>query len=284
MQSPASSIVKSLSAITTKGSGLPNRYVLHAPEKWGKSSFGAQAPKPVFVQSKGETGLDPLISAGLIKETAHFPESQSWDEFLAYIRALRDEDHEYKTLVIDTINGAERLCHEFVCERDFENNWSDKGFASYQKGPEVALSEWRVLLALLDEIRTQKRMTVFALCHTKVGKYQNPHGPDYDRFLPDMDRRTWALTAKWTDVILFGNFEDTVTAVRENKKTGEQKGKGVGGNVRLVYTEKSAAYDAGNRIGLPPEIEMGSSAAEGWRNFIEAIKSGRSTQEATDAQ
>jgi hypothetical protein len=43
----------------------------------------------------------------------------SWEEPLAAIRALIDQDHAYKSLVIDTLNGAERLCHEHVCARDF---------------------------------------------------------------------------------------------------------------------------------------------------------------------
>jgi hypothetical protein len=261
--------------ITSAGSNLPRRYILHAPEKFGKTSFAAQTPKPIFIQSRGETGLDPLIDSGQINPTAHFPEANGWLEFLGCVDALLTEDHDMKTAVIDTINGAERLCHEFICARDFGNDWGDKGFASYQKGPEVALSEWRSFLGMLDRLRVERRMTIFGLCHTKVANYKNPCGPDYDRYQPDMDRRTWALTAKWSDVILFGNFEDSVTAIKENKKTGEQKGKGVGGRDRILYTEKTAAYDAGNRIGLPGEIEMGNSPQEGWAKFLVALKKGR---------
>lgn len=264
-----------LSDVTTKGSGLPNRYILHASEKWGKTSFAAQTPKPIFVQSKGETGLDPLIDAGLVKDTAHFPEAQTWGELLDCVRVLLNDEHDYKTLAIDTLNGAERLCHEHVCLRDFGGDWGERGFASYQKGPEVSLSEWRLFLGLLDELRTKKKMTVFCLCHTKVAPYRNPSGPDYDRFQPDMDKRTWALTAKWSDVILFGHFEDAVTAVKENKKTGEQKGKGQGGDTRIMHTQKSAAWDAGNRLGLAAEIEMGGSAAEAWANFKAAVAAGK---------
>lgn len=272
--------------ITSAGSNLPRRYILHAPEKFGKTSFAAQTPKPIFVQSRGETGLDPLIDSGQIGPTAHFPESGDWLEFLGCIEALLTEDHDMKTLVIDTINGAERLCHEFICAREFGGDWGDKGFASYQKGPEVSLPEWRTLLTMLDRLRVERRMTIFGLCHTKVANYKNPSGPDYDRFQPDMDKRTWALTAKWSDVILFGNFEDSVTAIKENKKTGEQKGKGVGGRDRLIYTQKTAAYDAGNRLGLPEEIDMGDSAVEAWANFMAAVKSGRIKQqeEANNAQ
>lgn len=267
----------SLASIIKTGNGLPNRYVMHAVEGFGKTSFAAQCPKPIFIQSRGETGIQTLIDANRIKETPYFPEAQNWMQFLGCIETLIEEPHEYRTLAIDTLNGAERLCHEHVCMRDFSGDWSDKGFASYQKGPEVALSEWRLFLSLLDRLRTQKRMTIFILCHTKVAPFRNPLGADFDRYQPDVDKRTWSLTSKWCDAILFCNFDAAVSAIRENKKTGEQKGKGSGGKIRMMYTEHDAAYDAKNRLGLAPEIDMGESAAEAFKNFMEAVKAGRET-------
>jgi hypothetical protein len=202
----------------------------------------------------------------------------TWLDLIGYVRTLIDEPHDFKTLVLDTLNGGERLCHEHVCHTDFADDWSDKGFASYQKGPEVALGQWRLLLSSLDELRAKRKMTIFALCHTKVVKFANPLGADYDRFQPDLDKRTWSLTAKWSDAIFFANFETQVAAVKTNKKTGDEKGKGVGGKVRVLYTERDAAYDAKNRLGLPSEIEMGETAAEAWTNFVAALKAGRQTE------
>jgi hypothetical protein len=270
------SIKPSLSSITSRGGGLPNRYIIHAVEGFGKTSFGAQFPKPIFLETRGETGLETLIDAGQLAEVPHFPEVPTWEELLGNLDALLSEEHDYKTLNVDAVNGAERLCHEFVCHRDFEDNWGDKGFASYQKGPEVALSEWRLFLSKLDRLRVERKMTIVCLCHTKVAAFRNPEGADYDRYQPDIDKRTWSLTAKWADVVLFGNFDTTVTAVKENKKTGEQKGKGAGGQSRVMYTQRHAAYDAKNRLGLPPDIDMGSSVAEGFANFVTALKAGRS--------
>lgn len=250
---------------------------MHAVEGFGKTSIAAQCPKPIFIQSRGETGLQTLIDANRIQETPSFPECQSWLNLLGCIETLIIDPHDYKTLALDTLNGAERLAHEHVCRTDFNDDWSDKGFASYQKGPEVALAQWRQLLALLDRLRLERKMTIFILCHTKVAPFRNPLGADYDRYQPDLDKRTWSLTAKWADAVLFGNFETSVSAVRENRKTGEQKGKGVGGKIRILYTERDAAYDAKNRLGLPAEIDMGESAKEAWANFIAAIKAGRGT-------
>lgn len=261
----------SLADVTAKSSGLPNRYILHGVEGWGKTSFGAYTPSPIFIQTKGETGLDSLINASRIPEVPHFPEVQTWEELLSAIDTLNTDDHQFKTLVIDTLNGAERLCHEFVCQRDYNGEWGKQGFTSFQQGYDVSLGEWRRLLQELDRLRETKRMSILLLSHTKVQPFKNPEGADYDRYQPDMHHKTWGLSHKWADAVLFGNFETFVSA-----KDPEKKGKATSSRARFAYTERHAAYDAKNRMGLPEEIDMGGSGQEAWGNFVQALKAARS--------
>lgn len=277
----ASARKPTLSEIITTGNKLPNRIVLHAVEGWGKTSFAAQIPGALFLQTRGETGLETLIDAGRLPETPHMPEVQSMPELLSIIDMLTREEHSYKALVIDVVNGAERLCHEEVCRRDFNGDWTDRGFMGYMRGYEVSLADWTHFLTCLDTLRSARRMGIMLLCHTKVATFKNPEGPDYDRYQPDMHQKTWALTNKWSDVILFGNFETTVTGGSTGDAAKQsRKGKGAGGNQRLLYTERCAAYDAKNRLGLPSEIEMGSSAEEGWNNYRHAVAQARQGKEA----
>lgn len=269
--------------IQTKGNGLPNRYVLHGREGWGKTSFAAMMPNPLFLQTRGETGLETLINAGQLPEVPHLPEIMSWQELLDVLQWVRESEHSYKTLAIDALNGAERLCHEHVCHRDFSDDWTDKGFMGYMRGFEVSLADWRLFLGLLDSIRIERRMTIMLLCHTKVTTFKNPEGADFDRYQPDMSPKTWSLTHKWADVVMFGNFETIVGSVNENKKTGAQKGKGIS-QTRLLLTENHAAYDAKNRLGLAPEIEMGNSPAEAWKAFKDAVIAGRQNTAAVSSE
>lgn len=261
--------------ISMAGSGLPNRYVIHGVEGWGKTSLAANMPKPIFIQTRGETGLETLIDARQISNTAHFPEISQWDDLIAALEEMVSASHDFKVIAIDTANGCERLCHEHVCHHDFGDDWGERGFASYGKGPEIAMVQWRRFLGLLDQIRSERKMSVVMLCHTKVATFRNPEGADFDRYQPDLHKTTWSLTHKWADVVLFGNFETDTTSVKENKRTGEKKGKGVGGSHRVLFTQRTAAYDAKNRLGLPESIDMGGSPAEGWQNLMTAIKEGR---------
>ena len=252
------------SVISGKGAGLPSRLVLHGVEGIGKTSFSANAPSPIFIQARGETGLETLIDSGRLGETDHFPETLTWSDVLGQIRHIAEADHSYKTLVLDTLNGVERLCHEHVCNRDYNGEWGKKGFTNYQQGYDVALADWRELLNLLDQVRTRK-IAVIALVHSKVSTFKNPEGGDYDRWTPDMHHKTWSLTHKWADIVCFANF---YTEVNEDRK-------GKGGQQRFLYAVRHAAYDAKNRHGLPEEISMGDSGKEAWNNFIQAMRNAK---------
>ena len=255
-------------SVINGGSGKPSRTAIHGVEGSGKTSLGAKMPGAMFLMSRGETGLETLIDSGQLPPTNHFPETMTWTDAMSQLDWLLKAEHPHKTLVLDTLNGLERLCHEHVCQRDYAGQWGKQGFTSYMQGYEVALADWREMLTLLDKLREVRSLRIVALCHTKVAPFRNPEGADYDRYAPDMHAKTWSLTHKWADFVGFINFETVI-----DDKGPRAKGKG--GQARILYTERHAAYDAKNRLGLPAEIDLGQSADEAWTNFTAALTAAR---------
>lgn len=263
--------------IKSGGNGLPSRVILHGVEGVGKTSWAAFAPGAIFMMSRGETGLETLIDAGRLPAIQHFPQITAWQDVLSLVDWLTTEEHGFKTLVIDVLSGLERLCHEFVCARDYGGDWGERGFTGYMRGYDVSLADWRELLSALDRLREKRKMGIIGLCHTKVAPFKNPEGADYDRFSPDMHHKTWAATHAWADMVLFVNhYVEVVT-----DKATAKKGKGRGGQQRVMYTERTAAYDAKNRFGLPPEISMGDDGQSAWASFVGAIKEAKATSQYT---
>lgn len=270
-----------LSAVTKDAPQLPSRVVMYAPEKAGKTSFACFAPNPIFLMTAGETGLLSLIEAGQVPPTAHFPDDfKTWGELQGAVRSLIKEQHDYKTLVLDTGNGAENLLAASVCEENFNGNWAD--YNDYGRGVRIAVPLWGKFLAALDVLRIDRRMSVIFLHHAAVKQTANPTGKDWDQHRPEAIDKMWGLTHKWADVIAF--YGTRVTVNKEDKATGEQ---------RFLRCSPSAAIVAGNRYGLPDEITASAGAVNLWKAFAtemgkakgknrKAVES-KPTQPATEA-
>ncbi len=247
---------------------MPPKIVLSAVEGWGKTSAGAFAPSPAILMSKGETGYETLLSAGLVPQVPRV-ELEEWSHTLETIEELAHDNKGIETVVFDAIGGFERQCHEMVCRRDFAGDWGEKGFTSYQKGYDVALRDWLVFLARLEWLQNAANVTVVLLSHIKISTFKNPVGPDYDRWVSDVHHKTWGQTAKWADCVLFGNFVTVVEDVKVTKTSS--KGKGKGGTQRVVYTERRDAWDAKNRYGMAESIDIPDDASQTWDTIWNAM-------------
>lgn len=249
----------------------PTAMVAYGPPGIGKTSFGCAAPSPIFLIDSQEDGIGTLKASHLVAaDIPVLPPCNSWEDVLEALTALAQGEHKFKTLVIDTLGGLERLLHEHVCREQYKGEWGEKGFTSYARGYEVSLPPWRDFLNKLDRLRSDRNMSVIALAHSHVRPFKNPEGEDFDRYSVDMHAKTWAVTHKWSDMILFANYY-----IQAEKERGQSRAKGKGGQLRFFNTEHHAAYDAKNRHALPAEIPMGDSGAEAWNNLVEAIKSAR---------
>jgi hypothetical protein len=259
-----------LAEVSTAVQAKPTSCVAYGPPGIGKTSFGAAFPGCIFLIDDQEDGLSALKVSNLINvDTPVLPPAKTWENVTGIVDKLRTGKHDYKVLVIDTIGGLERLLHTYVCDKEFGGNWGETGFASYNKGYQVSLPHWRGFLASLDQLRNERNMGIVMLAHSVVRPFHNPEGEDFDRYALDMHLKTWSITHKWADVILFLNFHTIVT------KDTNKRQKGKGGTTRIMHTEHSATFDAKNRHALPPTIDMGFSGTEAYSNFISAITEAR---------
>ena len=217
--------------------------------------------------ARGETGYSTLLGARLVPNVPRAVIA-AWDELLAQIDSLIASSEGIETLALDALGGFERLCHEHVCRRDFNGDWGERGFSSYQKGFDVSVAEWLLLLQRLDAIRAKHGLAIILLSHARIKTVKNPLGPDYDRFVADVHDKTWSVTAKWADAVLFGNFPPVV----QTDRAGAKKGKGIGGSARVLFTEHTDAYDAKNRYGMESEIAMPNDPAASWSTLESAMK------------
>jgi hypothetical protein len=240
-----------LAAVKTGRVAQPLRVLLVGPEGIGKSTFGSNAPAPIFLGA--EDGISEL-------DVAHFPDPHSWVDAIDAVRVLTNEPHSYETLVIDTLDWMEPLCWRAVCESGRKASIEDFG---YGKGYVAALDEWRNLIAALEGMRRTRKMHVILLAHSHVKSFKNPEGEDYDRYTLKLHEKAGGLLKEWSDAVLFANYETHVL------KDG-QRSKGYGGGSRVMHTERRAAWDAKNRFGLPEKLALD------WAEFYAHVDASRS--------
>lgn len=266
---PAKKALFGKAKMTKTGLGL----IVSAVEGWGKTTLACFAPTPLILMARGETGyitlrqhnrvpeIDTVLDADGKPETLN-----NWDAVVASLEAAIESDHE--TVVLDALNGFERLLYEKVCRRDFGNDFSK--FQDYGRGPEIAVNEIVDFVARLERIKASGK-NVIVLSHVKVKPFKNPLGPDYDRFTPDCHEKTWSTVVKWADAVLFGKFNEMTEVAKSTGNIAKDRGKAIGGTDRVLYTEQSAAWVAKNRYGMPAEIEIGNDPAQVWNKIHAAI-------------
>lgn len=234
----------------------PPRILIHADHKLGKSSLAAAAPDPIFVST--EDGLDAIDaqSFALCKDFQTVLEQLSW---------VYSQKHDFKTLVLDSLDWLETLIALHVCKEGNKKSISDFGYGA---GFQAMLEQFGRVIKALTAIREERKMIVVLIAHSHVKTYQNPLGADYDRHCIKLREKNSELFTEWVDLIGFIHFQ----VFTNTKKDGfGETTKAIGGDIRVLSCHPSAAYEGGNRYGITSDITI-PDPSTGWNNLINAIK------------
>jgi len=226
-----------------KGSVVrPPRIILYGTHGVGKSSFAAQADKPVFIQT--EEGLDAL-------NVTAFPLARSYDEVMESIGALYSEDHDFGTVVLDSADWMEQLIFKQVAVNHKIANIEDMG---YGKGYTFAVELWRNVMEGFDLLRNEKNMQVIFLAHSQVKRFDDPLTDSYDRYTLDLHKGGSAIISEWCDLLMFANYR--VNTVKSDVGFNQKKTRAVGAGERVLHTQERPGWVAKSRWALPESMSL----------------------------
>ncbi len=247
-------------------SGL--RILVYGPESVGKTTLAASSPDPIFCDIESSSKeLDVARYPFRDGADGHVP--RTYEEVLAGLQDLLVSDHEYKTVVFDTVDQLEVLIWNHVIARDNMRTKGQKVMTSiedygYAKGYVVALDEWRVFLSLLDRL-CARGMNILLIGHTAIRSFKNPEGDDYDRYTLRVHEKAAGAFKAWADVVAFATFEEGAS-----KTAGQPRPRGWSTGRRVLKLERTAAFDAKSRIPMPAEVEV--KIDNPWQPFADAIE------------
>lgn len=205
----------------------------------GKTSLAAAFPKPIVIRA--EDGLQaipaesrpdalPLIQSG----------SQLWEQ----LTALLQEDHDYQTLVVDSVTALERLFLADVLRSDPKAKSINQALGGYGAGTSaVAAMHGRVRKAagLLNE---RKGMHVVFVAHADVETMKLPDQDDYMRYSLRLPAKSLPPYVDDVDVVGFLREQTIVTGEDAERK----RARGTG--MRELVCHVTPANVSKNRYGI----------------------------------
>lgn len=241
------------------------KVVVYGPEGIGKSTFASRFPDPVFIDTEGSTND---------MDVARLPRPTSWTMLLEEIDYIKKNPGVCKTLVIDTIDWAEMLCIEHICDKHQKNGIESFG---YGNGYVYVKEEFGKFLNRLSDV-IEEGTNVVLTAHAQLRKFEQPDEMGaYDRWELKLGKKTSSQTSplvkEWADMLLFANYKTYSVAVDDKGK----KHKAQGGK-RVMYTCHHPCWDAKNRYGLPEECEFDYAV------IARIIEGGQSSAEKAQGQ
>lgn len=211
------------------------KVVVYGPEGIGKSTFASQFPGPLFIDTEGSTRH---------MDVARTPKPTSWPMLLGLVDEVIRDPSLCRTLVVDTMDWAELMCTQYVCDKYQKKSIEEFG---YGKGYTYLSEEFGRLLNLLSEV-VERGVHVVVTAHAKMRKFEQPDELGaYDRWEMKLSAKNAPLVKEWADMVLFASYKTYAV------KTESGKVKGQGGE-RRMYTAHHPCWDAKNRFGLAPEL------------------------------
>lgn len=187
--------------------------MLTAPPKYGKSTFCANFPNALFLAT--EPGLKAL-------EAYEIP-IKNWLDFLEACKAIKTGEHQFKTIVIDTVTNLSSMCADYVCENLGVRHASEKAHGA--AWGQISSEFQRALVKLIN-----LPYGIIFVSHVKTKEIDTRTGKK-SKVISDIGGRSLQIAMGMCDLMLYGDFE--------YEKDGSES--------RVLRTRPSQNYDAGGR-------------------------------------
>ena len=216
----------------------PQKVVIYGPAGIGKTTFASKFPDPLFIDTEGSTkqiDVKRLVPS-------------SWSMLIGMIQEIKRTPNICKTLVVDTVDWAELMCINFICDTHKLKSIESPG---YGKGYTYVKEEIGKFLNLLSDLTEVSGINVLLTAHSTIKKFELPDEcGSYDRYELKLSSKagsqTAALVKEWADMLLFINYKQIVVETDNKKK--------VQGGSRVMYTQFHPCWDAKNRHDLKAEL------------------------------
>ncbi|MGN7962609.1 ATP-binding protein [Brucella sp. 22210] len=231
----------SLSSLKSTKRNDPPVILLYGVDGIGKTSLAAEFPDPIYLATEGERPPSDI-------EMATPGTIESFDDLLNVIGELLTEEHDRRTVIIDSLDGLEPLVWRATAARLGINGIEDAGFG---KGYVEADTEWNELMAAVSAL-SRAGMYVVMLAHPEIVRFDSPTTDPYSRYQPKLHKRSNALVREKSDIVAFMNYRISIKEKEVARQTKVSHAEG--GKERQVHFNEAAGFNAKNRYSMPDSV------------------------------
>jgi GTPase SAR1 family protein len=222
----------------------------------GKTTLAATFPKPIFIRAE-----DGLQSVPADKRPDAFPVLEDVQQLWDQLTALINEEHDYKTLVIDSVTQLETMFGDHVLQNDPKKPKAlQQAMGGYGAGfTAVSALHGRVRKAA-KLLKEKRGMNVVFIAHSDVSTIELPDQDPYSRYDLRLHKKSMPHYVDNVDLVAYLKLETFTTGEGERKKAISD-----GTRVAVCYT--AAAQISKNRYGISEDITV----AAGENPFVQYI-------------
>jgi hypothetical protein len=211
--------------------------VIYGTEGIGKSTLAVAFPRPLVLDT--EEGTKHLDCARV--------SCDDWRTLTLAVAEMAVDAQGFQTVVIDSVDRAERLLIDSMLKGSGKKSIEDYGFGKGYVHLQEHVSRF---LSSCDKL-VAAGINVVLVAHSKVVRTSPPDMSDgFDRYELKLTKQVSPLIKEWCDALLFCNYKIKLVEGTDGRT------KATGGRERVMFSQRTAAWDAKNRYHLPDEMPM----------------------------
>lgn len=209
----------------------------------GKTSLAATFPRPIVIRA--EDGLQAIPEK---ERPDAFPLITKTDDLWEQLTDVITGQHDYKTLIIDSVTALERFFIADVMASDPKNPRSiNQALGGYGAGlSAVAMMHQRVRKAA-GVINERRGMHVVFVAHAETENIELPDSDPYARYSLRLGKKSVAPYVDDSDIVGFLKLQTYTVGDGERKKA-------ISDGTRILVTYATAANVSKNRYGITSDI------------------------------
>lgn len=210
----------------------------------GKTTLAAMFPKPVFIRT--EDGSQSLTGA----DVALMPIANTTADLFEQIEALATQDHDFKTLVIDSITQLNTMIeHEIVASDPKQPKSINQAFGGYGAGHNHASEQHRLVREYCGHLSAHKNMHIIFIAHADNETLDLPDSDPYTRYTIRMNKRSVSHYSDNVDCVAFLKLKRFLKGEADDKVK-----RAVSNGERIITCYPTASHISKNRFGIAQDL------------------------------